>query len=445
MIIAPRIIAVDDNIEHLRALEQAFDGLGGLCECIEFERANNRTVPFATGVRILFMDINLLPGAAANLGPRTFSPIVTIVRKLISPNNGPYALVTWTANGAAHEALTNYLEEHLAEDLRPCATYCLSKDGHLDDPPRLMEKLRDLHGDIPGLAMLLDWERAVTNAADRSVLQIAKLSGRYGRQRGDAVAQAVQAISRASAGAAEADRNPFRAFTRGMSAVLTDQMDSSAPVPNTETAWKAALQASPPPAPDDQQRAALNTFFHIENSPDNAGSALGAIFDAPFALVKNYLGPAMKTKQAALLSKEFVPLKQNRLETNQAKQAFSKACKFRFIQLGAPCDHSNGKLRVLDGLLAVAISESAFDDTDLKNGGQFRDTPAKSEWLFQTPPLLAASRRYVLLVNLRFRIGLPLSQTLKLKRVGRLREALASEIATHSANFSTRPGIIEFR
>ena len=444
MIIAPRIIAVDDNPEHLKALEQAFDGLGGLCECIEFGRASDRTVPFASGVRVLFMDINLLPGAAADFGPRTFSPIVTIVRKLISPDNGPYALVTWTNNVAAHDALTDYLEQQLSLELRPCATYCLPKEGHLEDPPALMAKLRALHGDIPGLAMLLDWERAVTNAADRSVLQIARLSGLYGRQQGNAVAQAVRAISRASAGAIEADIHPFRAFAQGMSAVLADQLERSLPVTETEAAWKAALTAAAPADPDDQQRAALNTFFHLETAPD-ARPALGAVYSAPFSAISQYLLPVHKTKTAALLSQEFVPLKSNRLRDNTAKKAFARRCSFRLIQLGAPCDHSNNKVKVPEFLLAVEIPETAFDDTDLRYKAQFRDTPAKSDWLFQTPPLLSTAGRYVLVVNMRFRISVPMIELSSFKRIGRLREALASEIATHSANFSTRPGIIEFR
>ena len=182
----------------------------------------------------------------------------------------------------------------------------------------------------------------------------------------------------------------------------------------------------------------------METAQDT-GSALGAIYDVSFAAIKDYLLSTYKTKKAALLSREFIPLTQNRLKTDEDERAFAHRCKFRLIQLGAPCDHSNNKIRVPDCLLAVEVPEAAFDDTDLRSGNQFRDTPAKFEWLFQTPPLLSATGRYVLVVNMRFRISTPMTQLGKFKRIGRLREALASEIATHSTNFSTRPGIIEFR
>ena len=450
MIIAPRVIAVDNDPAHLQALEAAFDGLGGLCECIEFSRATGRTVPFMSGVRILFMDINLMPGAGGGVfSPRTGSPIATVIRKLIGQENGPYALITWTANTPMHNDLVNWLEDNLEPNLRPCATYCLSKEEHLEDAPALIAKLKTIHNDIPGLAMLLDWERAVTKAADRSVHQIAQLSGLYGRAQGNAVAEAVFAISGAAAGAEEARRRPFYAFTNGMSAVLADQMDAAPSDVTIEDAWKRVLvQAAPAPA-SDIQRAALNTFFHYETAPALPSEGLGSVFAANFRQIREFFLPRFTTSRSALLSNEFIPIRNNRLIADAERAAFARACRWRLIQLGASCDHSNGKVRVLDSLLAVEVPEALFDDTDLPrraNGrSTFRDTPAQSDWLFQTPPFLRDGQRYVLVVNLRYRVGLPLTTVSDFPRLGRLREGLATEIAAHSANFSTRPGIIEFR
>ena len=164
MIVAPRIVAVDDTLEHLQALRRAFGALGGLCECLEAHEAQDRQTPFRNGVRVLFMDINLLPGAGLDVSARTFSPIMSIIRKLISAENGPYALVTWTNNPNAHDALSNHLQEHLDPTLRPSATFCLSKPDYLDDGPSLIEKLKTLQNELPGLSMLLDWEAAVIAA-----------------------------------------------------------------------------------------------------------------------------------------------------------------------------------------------------------------------------------------------------------------------------------------
>ncbi|MFM9853511.1 MAG: hypothetical protein ACKVOJ_12010 [Sphingomonadaceae bacterium] len=447
MIIAPRIIAVDNEADDLLALERAFDGLGGLCECIDFDRANQRTAPFVTGVRILFMDINLMPGAGGNAGARNFAPISAIISKIIGAENGPYALITWTKDTAAHDALVAYLETNLAEPLRPCANYCLPKDGHLEDPVALIAKLTTLQSEIPGLAMLLDWEKAVMKAADRSVHQIAQLSNAYGLKQGLAVAQSVHAISHAAAGRTEADANPFRAFTQGMSALLADQLDKAGADKSTADAWKASLAAQPIAEPNDTQRAALNTFFHLEPPDANSSPTFGTIYKISFNAIKPFLKSRFATHDEAMIGNEFLPMKESRNKGNDPQ--FAQSCEWRLIQLGAACDHANGKVQVLDGMLAVEVPESCFEATNLgsrKNGKtKFGDTPGGLEWLFQTPPFLRDGVRYVLVANMRFRISLPKDKMKKLKRAGALRDALATEIAIHAANFSTRPGTIEFR
>lgn len=223
-------------------------------------------------------------------------------------------------------------------------------------------------------------------------------------------------------------------------------MDHDTPVPETEAAWRTAIEKAAPAEPDVKQRAALNTFFHMEPPSVAKKPGRGVVYSVTFADLRAHLDPWFKTSTSALVGKEFLPIKGDRLATDAEKSAFARSCRWRFIQLGAPCDHVNQKTRTLDGLIAVQVPEAGFDETQLSAGKQFADAPNKLEWLFQTPPFLdAAGKRYVLVANLRFRIGFPISTLSAWKQVGRLRESLASEIATHSANFDTRPGIVEFR
>ena len=89
MISGPRIVAIDDNVEHLEALQQGFDSMGGHCVAIEYSKALTRNVHFRTGVRLVFMDINLLPGSGSALGARTFDPVVVALRRTLCRENGP--------------------------------------------------------------------------------------------------------------------------------------------------------------------------------------------------------------------------------------------------------------------------------------------------------------------------------------------------------------------
>lgn len=445
MIIAPRIVAVDDRPEHLHALTTGFDSIGGLCVGIEFITATQRTTPFVTGVRILFMDINLLPGAAANQGARTFAPIASIISKIISRDNGPFALVTWTENTASHDALMTYLGERLAPELQPCAAFCLSKAQYLDDAPALVDRLKTLRDELPGLAMLLDWEIAVTNAADRSVFEIMAMSGKRGTAAGAAVAQIVRAVGTAAAGAAAATAKPFQAFTHGMSPVLTDRLDFSAPDANTEDSWKEALGSNPIANPTDLERAHLNNFFQLASVTGSATSSLGAVYGLSTTEVLPFLSPAFPSGRAAKLSGEFAPIKGGQLQDKASQNRFVKDCEWRFVQLGAACDHVNGKTRVIEGHLGLEVPERQFGSTNLINSGQFRDVPDKKDWLFQSPPFAKKGKRFVLVFNLRYKLSIGMGELETMRQLYRLREGLASEIAIHSANFSTRPGILEFR
>jgi hypothetical protein len=446
VIIGPRIVAVDDRPDHLQVLQSGFDSLGGLCVGLEFEAASRREIPFVTGVRILFMDINLIPGAGADQGARTFSPIVNVIQKIIAADNGPYALVTWTDNPNSHDALLAYLQEHLNVKLRPCAAFCLSKAEYLEDAPALVERLKTLQSELPGLAMLLDWETSVTNAADRAVFGIVAMTGKTGLDAGDAVAQVVRAIGQAAAGDASAQRRPFRAFTHGMSSVLTDRLDFAAPDEPTEATWRAALGAIQPAQLTVSERSDLNSFFHLALGVDDDETSLGMVFGLPTERVLPLLQPKYGTGKAAILDGEFVPLKGGQLQDAVSKSKFARDCKWRFIQLGASCDHANEKTRVVEGHLGLEVPETHFASTNLATGkGEFRDIPDKKDWLFQTPPFCKEGTRFVVVINLRYRMAVSLGKARNMKRLYRLREGLASEIAVHSANFGTRPGIIEFR
>jgi hypothetical protein len=263
MIVGPKVVAVDDNVEHLTILEQGFEQLGGFCVGFEYTLALSRAGPLPTGVRILFMDINLMPGGAANEGARTFQPIATVIRKLIKPENGPYALVTWTDSPQSHDNLIAFLTEHLDPLLLPCADFSLSKAEYLEDAPALAERLRNLGNELPGLAMLLDWEGAVIKAADRAVFEMISLSDERGKAAGTSVVQTVHAVGNAAHGKSSAEKAPFRAFTAGMSGVLSDRIDNAAPNEETEQMWATLIAAAHPAEPDLNQQARLNSYFHL--------------------------------------------------------------------------------------------------------------------------------------------------------------------------------------
>ena len=444
MINAPRVVAVDDNVEHLEKLVNGFGSLGGYCVGIEYSKVLERPQPFNAGVRFIFMDINLLPGAGDNQGPRTFDPIVIALQSILRRDNGPYALVTWTNTPDSHESLISYLANSDELELLPCANCCLAKDIYLEDPRRLALDLKKLNREVPGFGLLVNWETAVLTAAGRSVTAVYELSGIHGIEADPEIAKIAFNIGAAAVGGGLAKTQPIHSLSQGMSSVLSDRLDHKAPDAESERDWVQILSCNQSKLTDCVQKSKLNRLFNVaETSPDSA-STLGMVYRVKVRDILPFLKPKFKTGKAAILSKEFLPRKCGQNNANE----IAKACKLRFIRLGAPCDFANAKDRVVEGHLAIEVPENCFDRTLtlLRDKNKvFKDVPYNCGWLFQTPPFFWNSVQQVLVINLRYRISFPLSKLSQLFPVYRLKDKLSAEIATQSANFSTRPGISEFR
>lgn len=442
MIIAPRVVAVDDNPEHLEILANGFDSLGGYCLGIEHDKVVERSGPFATGVRLIFMDINLVPGAGTDRGARTFEPIVNAIQKILHPDNGPYVLVTWTNTPDSHNELIEYLANTNNEMLQPCADCCLAKEEYLEDPSKLISRLKNLNWEFPGFGLLVEWEMAVSAAADRSVTSVYDLSGTHGRQADPKVANIAFNVGAAAVGHELANIQPFHSFSQGMSSVLSDRLDHEAPDAKNEKAWAETLSDSQDKLKNFVQKAKLNSFFNVAETPLGPASTPGMVYQIPDKDILPFLRPLFKSSKEAILGKEFLPLK----EVQGNADEIANACKWRFVRLGAPCDFANAKNKVAEGHLSIEVPDDCFSYTHLANKNRsFRDVPHNWEWLFQTPPFFTGNGPRVLVVNLRFRIAFPISKLKELVAVYRLKNELSAEIATHSANFSTRPGISEFR
>ena len=440
MISAPRIVAIDDNVEHLEALQQGFDSMGGHCVALEYSKVLKRSVQFRTGVRLVFMDINLLPGSGSALGARTFDPVVVALRKTLRRENGPYALITWTNMPDNHQALVAHLRENLDPEMVPAADHCLPKDRYLEDPDELRRELVGLHFRMPGFGLLTNWERIVSDAADMAVSEVFGLGKRNEGNSDGRVANLGVNIGTAAVGTIRAREYPFHSFVIGMSPVLADRLDHLVPDGDVEKRWAAKLKEHRDVLTDWDSKARLNRFFNVADVVDES-SAPGTVYELRVKDLAPYFSKEYKSGIAAMTSKEFVPIK----EQKGSKEQVGRLCKWRFIRIGATCDYANGKDRVVEGHAAVEVPESCFPSTTLVYRKQFPDIPKNHNWLFQTPPFFWKGETRVLVINLRFRLSFPKGSVRNFRPAYRFREDLSSEIALHSANFGTRPGIGEFR
>lgn len=442
MILAPRMIAIDDNPEQLKELATAINSLGGGCECIDVLDIPERTSPYGTGIRIVFMDINLIQGSGMEGGAQTFSPIKNALESLLNAKNGPYALITWTNNPELHDKLIEYLCQELDQQIQPSANLCIEKAEYLNQPALLRDKIGQLKQDLPGLSMLLDWERGVIEAADSAVLEVVKLADEYGTAANGAISKAINGIAIAASGRAESIAQPFKALCSGMSNLLADKLDSIDVDTNVENRWKAFISDSPPEEIGENEKAALNTFFHIEKGEGN--SQFGAVYELPYVFLSQYLPDPTSPQEQIIRSLDFVGPRTQAGNRGAGKKLISASCDWRFVRLGAACDHAQNKSQIAQGILAVKVDEAAFPLLEFTDEGTGR---SQNTFIFQSPKFsdVLTQKKYVLLLNFRYPLSISKHNLADFNLSCRLSESLATQISQLLADFSTRPGIIEFR
>ena len=191
MFTSPRVIAIDDQEEHLRGLVDALNRLGLACLAIHYAEDGTR-VGEHSDVRVIFADLHLGGGVLGSDPTTAFSVIGDLLEDTIRPA-GPYFMLLWTMYPEHAEGLQELLGERLEDVTKPLAVRPLAKAEHLSsggsvrDPDALMDAITTATQSLPVMSALLEWEGRVLGATGRtvsSVLEVAR-HGNGGFQEGD--------------------------------------------------------------------------------------------------------------------------------------------------------------------------------------------------------------------------------------------------------------------
>ena len=126
MLHSPSVIAVDDRADELRAIVAALEALDVACLPILVDSLKPNIERPLRGVRVVFFDINYLPAASS---PKlVFEAAAQVLLRIISPDNGPYVLVTWSSKSDLHDELMAYLADNVSELPAPALSAFLPKE-----------------------------------------------------------------------------------------------------------------------------------------------------------------------------------------------------------------------------------------------------------------------------------------------------------------------------
>lgn len=428
MLGSPRIVAIDDQEEHLAGLADCLNRSGVACLRIHFT-GDTAGLPACSDVRIIFADLHLGPGAPSD-HKADFAVLGGLIEGTIKPV-GPYFIVLWTQYSGQAEALLEFLNERMGQDVtKPFDVRPLDKSDHMDaegniTDSELMEEIDDIVRGLPQVGALFDWEGRVLGAAGRTVSSILALtSGGRGGQRAKEVGKILSRLAEAAVGRVHVDDDRFRAVNDALLPILADRVSQMPSGQIDQDLWRAALTIpAPPEGPSEDESARLNRLVHIADPVGTLSTARGAVVPLPDAYrgdFSDHFGIGEKDAATGRFGcKDFDP------ETSHFRWVL--------VQCQAACDYAQSNPGSLPYYLGLDFPE--------KHRANRRKLP-ESMWRGPMFELDGEIRR--LRVSATFPLALPVSVVRDVTPFYRLREQALNDLTYRVHSHGARPGTMSF-
>lgn len=426
MLAAPKVIAIDDEREHLEGLVNGLNQYGFSCLQVHFTGDMEGIDP-CSHVRVIFADLHLGAGPASDHA-RDFAIIGGFIQETIKPS-GPYFIVLWTMYPDQAASLQENLEERLQDVTKPFAVLPLNKSDHLDGNgnvlsiEKLVEAIKSIVEKQPQIAALFNWEERVSEAVADTVASIFRMveDGDRSQEVGRLLAQ----LAVAAAGKDSVEQNHFRAVNEALLPILADHIASLRLRDEDDETWQAAFtQIDNGNVLSAAEAAKLNSRVHIDSTEGIQGNDRGAIIMLPDKLSDKF-EQTFGLPQEEAATKQF--LCKNFVENNDR-------CRWILVQSQAACDYAQKQPGPLPYYLGLELNE----EYKVKNR-----RPPEALWI--SPPFEAESTSFFLHINARFQVSLSSEDVEEEKPLYRLREQLLNDFIYQVHSYSARPGMISFR
>jgi hypothetical protein len=424
-----RIIAIDDELDHLRGLVSGLNMSGWACLQVQYPEELHRTEP-CPHVRIVFSDLHLDAGSAIADQSRNFGIVTSLLQETVKPV-GPYLLVVWTSFPQYAAGLAAYLTERIVGVPAPVAVVPLDKAGRMDDEGKLVDAagfvtdLKNLVAEQPQFAALLNWEQNVMGAAAGTVSEIIALArpDKLGAPPPPKLTQVLAQLAKAAVGSHNVEMDRFRAVNKALLPILADRIGLLRGDEEDKAAWASAFAVgdlkaglAPPFA------ARLNRLLHVEYAPEAAGgSQRGTVVELPESLGGDAFERRFGIKQDSAEARKDFAIKE---ESGVDKWSW------RLVQIQAPCDEAEKKPGPLPFVLAAEVV------------GDDRGQVIGAAW--GSPRFWTEAGEVHLVLNPRYQVDFSAAEAATLKPVYRLREQIMSEVSHNIHSHGARPGIISF-
>ena len=435
MIFQPaRIVVIDDNELHLRALDKAVSHLGSACLSFLYVDDHPQAAQLV-GARLIFCDLHLGGDTLTTDKKTYYANIVSMLAENISTDHGPYLLIIWSQYSNDVDGLKPYLEE-LPPSQRPFALACLDKNEFIDienGEPRkdadLPTAIDEIVNSRPGLAAMLAWEQMVAQGASRTTTTLWNLcSGSTEDEQDQILRNTLAKLAIGGAGPVAARERPGHSVREALAPLLIDQLGTSVVDPKL---WSRAVvfDGMETSAPSSQ----LYTALHFEMPAQFSPSTRGVVSSLPDAC-----------RNASSFERRFGFTPTEVLGTcgyqgENLEHAVSEATWY-LVQINAACDDGRDTPGYLPYCLAAAVPT-----TRLENGNEvaLKLNGKKKMSVEQSRQMVINGRTVWLFLFGGFISGLRRNEAEALTPVFRMRNVLLDKLILEIRHNSARLGVVE--
>jgi len=439
----PRILVVDDIEEDgIKVAKSIWDSK----YAIRFIKYDQESLVKAGkenmhGVRIIFMDMDLIGDGTFASGSKNFTAVQQVLQYCLNEKNGPYVLITWSTFDEYAEELFRHLNERLPISLRPSLCKRLNKEDYKDGDGKLSEKVREFMGELEAIGALILWEKSIQYAACETLSELIDVASRSGiEETRDALRSVLYSLARAEAEQILDEANAVKHLYSVLSQILYDNLADIQP--EEEEVLGKLIYSGKDQEPKDPWGQKINTMLHLDlTDPEpNSGHMPGDVFPYP---EKGHGLPIPEEELDKFLRGNFMSLtKEEDNETYKAK--IEKACQLVLVEITPPCDYSQRKVVWHRYVVAARVSTDFDQLTRVLNRVKKERENRLPDFCWGSPEFqIKEDAPFRIIFNARLVVSMPPKSQFQEKvgrRLFRIRQPLLGDMIGWLSGRSSRQG-----
>lgn len=444
-----KIVLVDDQEDHLKLLCRSFFQEGIPCIPILYEEF--APLPSLKNIRLLFLDIKL---TQAGSDVQMFTVLADYLGRIISPDNGPYALIFWTDRREIIPQLKGHIQERNGQIPSPFLIDSIDKNEIIGNESVLIDRLTAILS-TNSIRLLFDLKSAATHSCDDvldSLYKKIKSPNLPWGETGDFDQDLNKTFSKIAGthyGLKPAQKQPQKAILSALAPLIEHRfinyhsaIDYSELL--TELLTHQKIETISYPLHFSQYN--LNSTFHVdfieieERYHLDVKKRRGCVISynskrrSQNTYCKNILGITYKELFESCFPYQSIKGVEKAI-TREIYESTRKDSQLVFIEISAACDYAQDKKRINPYIIGIM--------TKLPSKEVLNSPTSKA--IMELPIFLLNNIPYKINVYCNYVVGLLPSSSILKEPLFILKSNLVTQIANFYANHISRIGISEFK